>query len=328
MSTKTNDSVFPKGGFIKILRQRYFIDHSSDAKTFITEEYTLIGNRKDGVSNIILQFPNFLPNLVIYDSDGEELPIMPNSYTRLLIESWINEATGEQRERLIELFEQMQQQKTFLIWIKLPPNKVLKMNQVHIINLEYDAAKEKHEKEEIILDIFSPADHSVFYTIKKPDDYDFSEQIITVLDEKGNEKKLKNWKTKGREFLYVTETHDTLSITSKPTYNQPIKLHYSFKAQNHIIFFPISAAVLLSFFGVYLLMLQNCGPKCILYPLGEKSLLLLDYYVQIGIGIIAASLVLPRLITNSKIRHSMILVYFFPIGLAILLLIFESDWFS
>lgn len=323
MSVETKNSSFPLGNFITILRQRFFIDHSSEAKTFINEEYTIIANRPEGVTNIILQSTIFLPNLTVYDSDGETLPVMPNRYTRILIESWIEDATANEKQELTNLLQQMQQQRIFLLWIKLPPQKELKLHQVRTINLEYSAIKEKNNTDEITLDIFSPADHTVFYIIKKPEDYEFAKQEITTKDNAGKEIKLKSWKTKKQDLMYVSETFDTLSIASKPNMTQPIQLKYSFRSQWHIVSFPVSAMVLLTSFGLYLFVLQDCktDPTCIMHPLSENSLRLLDNSVNIVIGIIAASLVLPRLITNAKIRHSMLMLYFVPIAIAIAVLI-------
>jgi len=137
------------GKFVKILRQRYFIDHSSNAKTFLTEEYTLISNH-DKVSNIILQSNNFLPNLTVYDSDGEKLPVMSNQYTKALIEFWIDNAeTDDDRKLLSNLLAKIRNQEIFVIWVKLPPIKVLTKNQVKIINLEYGALKENRKDDEL-----------------------------------------------------------------------------------------------------------------------------------------------------------------------------------
>ena len=320
MSDEINSNSTIVGDLVEVVRQRFFIDHKSDAKTLINEEYTIISRFKS-VSNIILQVPNFLPNLTVYDSDGEELPVMSNPYTNALIDGWIEDSkTDEQKEQLTNLVEQIRRCEVFLIWIKLPPQKALVNNQVKIINLEYSSKKEKESSNEMTLTIFSPLSHIVFYIIRKPEDYDFDKQVLETINEQGKKVKLK-WK-KAEHFLHKTETFDALSITSNSKIDQPFILHYRFRPKIHIISVPLLALSVLIGASLYLLVQQNCvsDPKCI-DTLSQNTIDLLKIKFHIGGGIIAASLVLPRLTNNPSIRHSMLLLYFIPVGLAMLLFI-------
>lgn len=321
MSTSTNSNSYILGDLVEVVRQRFFIDHKSDAKTLINEEYTIISRFKS-VSNIILQIPNFLANLTVYDSDGEELPVMSNPYTNALIDTWIEdpETDEKQREQLTDLVEQIKSRQIFLIWIKLPPQKAMVENQVKVFTLEYSSKKEKQSSDEMTLTIFSPLSHRVFYIIRKPEDYDFATQVLETTNEQGKTVKLK-WK-KAEDFLHRTETFDALSITSRRQTDQPIILYYSFRPKIHIISVPVVSLLFLIGAAFYLFIQQNCAadPECV-DTLSQNTINLLKIKFQIGAGIIGASLILPRLITNPSIRHSMLLLYFIPVALAVLLFI-------
>ena len=323
MSSSVDNTFTDVGGLVEILRQRYFINHSSEAKTFINEEYTLM-SKGNAVTNIFLKVPNFLPNLRVYDSDGEELPVLPNTFTKTLIESLIDDYEEKKDEKmiskLVDLQNKLKAHDFFLIWIKLPEKKQLSKDEVRVINLEYNAALEKKEKF-IHLDIISPADHTVFYIIKNPEDHVLNTQEIRILDESGEHENLKSWNPDEQDIMYVTKTSDSLSITAKPTITTDLKLVYSFKPQAKIVTFPIIIIGLLSMSAFFLIMIQDCfsNPLCVL-PNEENMIKILDKKVEISVGIIAASLVIPGLIKNPEIRHSLKWGFFFPVFLALVAL--------
>ena len=250
---------------------------------------------------------------------GKNYPVMSNHYTKALMEFWIdNTKNEEERNSLKDLLRQMNNQDIFVLWIKLPPCKSLIKNQVKVINLEYGASKENRKDDEIILKMPSGESHSVFYTIKQPVDYDFKKQSIFTIDEKRNNIKIKSWKKTKQNLFYVNETQDSLSITSKPNSLNPIELHYKFKPKFKIISTPLTGIVFLISASIFLLILNDCQINgCIRLPIPENWFSILDRKLEISGAIIGASLVLPRLVTNSSIRHSMLFLYFIPIGLAI-----------
>lgn len=319
--SNSGDNTFTDvGGLVEILRQRYFINHSSEAKTFINEEYTLISKAK-AVTNIFLKVPDFLPNLRVYDSDGEDLPVLPNTFTRALIESLIDdyERKGDEEmvSRLMDLQNKLRAHDFFLIWIKLPEKKQLSKDEVRVINLEYNAVLEKKEKF-IHLNIISPADHSVFYIIKNPEDHTLDTQEIRILDESGKHENLKSWKPNKQDIMYVSKTSDSLSITAKPIITNDLELIYSFKPQAKIVTFPIIIILLLSMSAFFLIIIQDCftNPLCVL-PNEENMIQILNKKVEISVGIIAASLIIPGLIKNPEIRHSLKWGFFLPVILAL-----------
>ena len=330
MSQNSTTSTSALGDYVQILRQRYFVNHNPDAKTLLVEEYTIIGN-KNKVDNIILQSYDFLPNLTVYDSDGEELPIMPNNYTMILIESWIKQAIDEkQQNHLRRILKEIESKKLYLIWIKLPPGKKLKRNQSRVISLKYAAKKEKLKNKIIWLELFSNRNHSIFYIIKCPEDHFLSNRKIKFTQQNGKKQIRHGWKKHTQDSMYFTETNDSICITVKPNLKNQVVLLYKFDPAPHIIAFPVSVIVFLTLSSLYLVGLSSCpvssddmSTNCFLpeFLRPDDSSYLLSRSVDIGVAIIAASFVLPRLIRNAYIRHRMLLAYFVPVFFAVFLLI-------
>ena len=314
--------------YLEILRQRFFIDHSSKAKTFITEEYTIISHH-DNVKNIILQFPNFLPNLKVYDGKGHEITVMPNSYTRALIESWAEENTSEQNT-INHLIEQMNNHQVYIIWVKLNEEKALKNEETMILNFEYSAEKdekkqndnpkERRKPRDLIIKIY-PSLHSVFYIIKKPEDFDFYKRAIIWCDENHITHRIDNWSSDKQDLLYVTETTDSTSLTTKPENPYRIWLNYSFIPKNETIAIPSIAAFLLAGFAIYLWVMQQCDldPLCVT-TLDNNVKSILSKKLELGIFIITSSLILPRLVNNMVIRHRLLIAIGVPILFSVLMM--------
>lgn len=302
---------------IQILRQRIFINHSSTAKTFITEEYTVrsLGN---GVDNIFIEKDQFLPNLLIFDSDGEELPIIRNDFTLQLLENKKKTSQDEdEKNKYQEYIDNIKNKKVYMLWIKIPPNKKMIKNQLKIINLEYDAIKDRKPTKKIETVYKRSSLHSVFYIIKKPEDYDFSNKPhISLTDNNDKYSEFFNWNIKPGDPIYVTETYNSLSVTIIPDRTKSVYIAYSFSANKNIISFPLLAVGLLSLASVLLLILNNCSylNACGFLEI-HSARVLFDKKVEFLVGVMAASVVLPGLIRNDFIRNTY--KYFFLIPLVI-----------
>jgi hypothetical protein len=327
-SQNYNNTVSQTEEYLEILRQRFFIDHSSKAKTFVTEEYTIISHRND-ITNIILQFPNFLPNLKVYDGQGHEVTVMPNTYTRALIESWAEENSSEQSP-VNQLLEQMNNHYVYVIWVKLNEENTLMNNDTIILNFEYSAEKEEKKKNEnpkekrkprdLILKIY-PSRHSIFYIIKKPEDFDFYKRNIIWCDGNHVKHRINNWSRDKQDLLYVTETTDSISLTTKSENPHRIWLNYSFIPKTEIIAIPSIAAFLLAGFAIYLWMMQACSldPLCV-DTLDADIKSILGRRLEVGIFIITSSLILPRLVNNMVIRHRLLVAIGVPILFSVLMM--------
>jgi hypothetical protein len=338
----------------------FFLDHSPDAKTFVNDEYTLISNRED-LSNIFLQYPNFLPTLTVYDSDREELPLMPKNLTVALIEGEIDDANSDInikkneiqlisvitcdacKERkskeisniqneiseinseitgLTNILANLEEDKIHIIWIKLPNGKELGLGESKVLTLEYATPKE-NSNEDYKLDIFSPSKHHVYYTIKRPSDYVFASQKIFTENDKGKKIEKKSWKKDKQDLMYISETNDALTVTSKSDMQKPIELRYSFKPGNHIIAFPVVVLGILTAASFFLIYLGNCvEPQCTVPDLFNLDPHLLEKRLEISLSVIGAAFVLPRLIKNDFVRHNIAPWHLIPIGLTIFGLLF------
>jgi len=300
----------------KILRERIFVHHLPDAQKMITSEIT-INSKANNVKNIFFQFSNFLPNLTVFDESGDVLPIMPNDITRAAIMGWIEVSQGPEKERLCNLLDDIELQNVFVIWIKLPEKKTLFADSNMILKLEYDVEK-KHSELDITLAI-KPEPHNVFYTLTKPENYDFRKTDIIWFDEKG-EKQSVNWKDKFQKKLYCTKTHDGFTLTSKAEQKNTLILNYSFFPERTIILFPVLAVVFLFIFGSAFVSLQFCNLDE-LCSLGEINPKIFERSLEVGTFVITASLILPRLIHNHLIRNWIYLLISLPIipGMLILL---------
>lgn len=314
MSTGTISTI---GSEITVLRQRYFIDHTSNSQTFITVEYTMIANN-DGIDNIFIEVPRFLLNLKIYDADDEQLPLLPNDYTYALLEDRIQKLSGLRKDALQKYYEEIREHKKYLLWIKLPPLKKLVKNQLRIITLEYDAEKKRKPSKKLELDFPTNETHNVFYAIRKPEDFEFTNADIEIAEGSNKPKKYKGENNK-TDPIYVNTGFDSMVITKKYGITMPVKVRYSFQPDRNITAGPITLAALLSLVPLNIIISTICTGLCFKTPLPGTDVLI-QHKIEIGLGIVAASLVLPTLVNNQRIRDSLRTTFYFPIILAIMML--------
>ncbi|WP_101477874.1 hypothetical protein [Candidatus Nitrosotalea bavarica] len=309
---------------VDILRQRIFIDHSYKAKTFIKEEFTF-RTLFDVVTNVFIVQDHFMPNLHIYDSDGEELPLVSNEHTFALLTGRMRTAVGTERQAKEDFLQELRDKKKFILWIRIPTKKALTKNEFRIITLEYDAPKEKQKSNQITTEYKRNALHSVFYIIRKPEDYEFTRKPrIAWTDNKDDYKIFTDWEIKkdGTTPMYVNETSDTLSITIRPDVVKSMDISYSFRANKHVVFFPVLAATVLAIATIPLYFSHQCDwfNACgsTVPPTIQQ---LIDHRFDFAIGIIAASFVTAGLIRNEAIRHSHNILFIIPLALALISLI-------
>jgi len=305
------------GQAISILRQRFFIDHASHAKTSAVEEFTIQAN-ENNVRNILLIVPAYMINLAIYDSDKHELPIMSNTDTKNLVTSMIDEASGTTKTELLHIEQDMKDHLKYLLWMQLPESKKLLQNDLCIITLEYDYPKEKKKPKEFMLSFLHEANYVVMYSIRKPDDYEFKKNEITTNDEDGKELKFTGLDNAPENLIYVDHSVNTTNVTIKKDVPNPIQIFYSFKPSWDLIKFPllvlgvlwISSFALLVFES-YCLIYLDCDDK-----LWKGAKEIHQNTIQLGVAIIAASLVIPTFIHNQSIREDMTKYFLIPIILA------------
>lgn len=305
------------GGEASILRQRIFVNHTPKAQKMISEEFTINSNT-DNVSNIVLQFTKFLPNLTAYDESGDVLPLMTNELTRAMISDWGDRSSDEMRTELNQLLDEMESQSIYVVWIKLPTNKIMSKDSNMVLKLEYDVEINNDGRNLTIL--ISSVSHNVFYTLTKPEDYNFQTTQIIWYDNKDKMQSIDSWDKDRQDKLYSNKTHDAITLTSKPEIKQALILNYSFFPKKSIIILPVIGVMFLISFSSYFLSLQLChvDEHCILVITKTK---MMEKSLEIGIFIITASLVLPRLVHNHLIRYGVLLAITIPIALGVIIVL-------
>jgi len=321
-STTSNPMTFGKE--IEIIRQRFFIDYTSNSK-FYSEEYTMMCKtvNEKGIDNIFIKSPKLLPNLKIYDYDGAELALVINKLTKALITNLIKHTeTGKTKDELEKLLKDMVEQKIFLLWIKLPSAKRFQRNECRVITLEYDAVKEDVSTNEQVLE-FHSSPHEVFYVVKQPQDYEFDKEEIEIYEEDGTKLKdqRKKWDKKPRkgDAFYFNENRDSISIRISPNVTDQIKFTYSFKPTESVTYFPMFTLLILSAASILLFVSSQHFVNICSQPKNCTELLttIKTAHIEIAIGIILGALALPNLIKNHYIRHSLTKYFIFPIVVAI-----------
>jgi len=309
------------GSEITVIRQRYFLDHTSNSQTFITDEYTIIANNAD-IDNIFIEVPRFLLNLKIYDMDGQELSLLPNDYTYALIEDRIEKLNyqirKEEETQLTKYYEDLRNHTKYLLWIKLPPSKKLLKNEIRNITLKYDAERKKKPSQKFELDFPNVETHNVFYAIRKPDDFMFTNARIEITHGSDKPKKYKGGNNKN-DPIYVNKGFDSMVITKKSETTMPIKVRYSFQPDKNITAGPMTIAGWLSLLPLYAIFSVVCPGLCFKNP-PPGAEFFIQHKLELGLGIITASLVLPTLVNNQVIRNSLRSVIYLPIILAIVML--------
>lgn len=323
MSTSVSSPV-TFGTEITVIRQRFFVDYTSESKKIFTEEYTLMCKtiNKNGIDNIFIKSSKLLPNLKIYDSDGTNLALVTNILTRALINNLIRYSTKDSvKKELQNLLKDIDDRKIFLLWIKLPHLKRFHTNESRVIFLEYEATKEETKIKDRVLE-FHSAPHEVFYVVTPPNDYEFDKEEIEYYD---SEKKIfvkqkENWISNKGDPYFFNENQDSVTIRIRPNTQQNILFTYSFKPKKSIIAFPyialglLASAAFLIAFSKFDLFMDVCH-SINLCNFGNPFA---DRQIQYELGIITASLVVPRLIQNTEIRHSLRRLYLIPIAIGII----------
>lgn len=321
----TNSSVI--GSEVEIVRQRFFIDYTTKTNAYFSEEYTFLcrANKYKKIENIILTTPVFLPNLKIYDYDGSLLPLANNELTKGLFEDALENSTDEdEKESVKKLLDDMKHNRIFVLWIKLPRLNPLFGQGMRVIRLEYDARKEEVKDGEIELQFRSESPHDVFYIIKRPIDYDLTIKKITLVDDGEKHVYNENLNNEGKKIINPNENHDSISIYLKPNVKAQMSITYEFKPKKNIISFTRMILIFLAYVPSQLFIFHLCSLNltCNSY-LPSNIAHLLDKDVEIGVGVIGASIVIAGLINNSDIRGSLKWWYLAPVVITIIFLIFK-----
>jgi len=321
--TNTISSGDIMGTEIEIIRKRYFIDYTSKSEKHFSDEYTLycISDNEEGVDNIFLKIPLVLPNLRIFDADGEELPLITNKLLVALLNKNIKDATNDAvKTRLSKILDDVDTRKYFVLWIKIPSSKRMHKGDAKVITLEYDAKQDDLNADTHIQELKSEQ-YEVFYVIKPPQDYEITNTDFLIYDSNGNKLKRheKVWENKKGEPIYFDDKHRIISIRVRPEIIDEIIISYSFKAQRSIVSLPNITLYFLILSSVCTFILNSIFTELFNICWGFLCVNLENIHAknaEINIGIIGSSLIIAGLIHNHNIRDSIKWKFFIPIIIA------------
>lgn len=329
--TNSNSGVI--GTEVEIIRQRFFIDYTTKTQRHFAEEYTFycITDNEEGIDNIFLKIPHILPNLRVFDSDGEELPLITNTLLNALLTKRIREAADDKTKTELQQFQKdIDERKYFVLWIKLPSSKKLHRGEAKVITLEYDVPQVALSEKTHVQELHSEK-YEVFYVITPPEDYEITNTNFLIYASDGTELKRheKQWLNKKGDPIYFDDKHRSISIRVKPQIDDQIVFSYSFKAHASILQLPkitlgflIAASASLfvpNLLGYNKDTVISCTKMTFCFDLTQ----LYSKQAEISIGIIGASLVIAGLIHNQDIRDSIKWQFFIPIGVSIISLVLK-----
>jgi len=147
---------------MKILRIRFFFDHSSPFKRIISEEITIYNDSTENVDKLIIPLSEFRMGLKIYDADNYELPYLPKEFIDRKLRDIIDDP--EKIESISPFFKDKA-----ILWISLPNDRKIKPNESRILKLVYHDSKNIPSK---ILSIFNIPFYREFKDVNKAEDYD------------------------------------------------------------------------------------------------------------------------------------------------------------
>lgn len=122
---------------LRTIRERIFINHTTAEQREITEEITLLNLSDQSIPSIFLFRDEFMTGLRILDETDKDLVLYPNDLTRQLIMLYARSEPAD--GNLHKLLQRMESEndKVYVLWIRLPEGEEIKPNQSKIIKLSY-----------------------------------------------------------------------------------------------------------------------------------------------------------------------------------------------
>lgn len=287
------------------MRERIFVYHAPSAQLNLVHEYT-VGSKIDDLTNLFLLVEDFLPNLVVKDGNNNVLPVMPAPHVKKLLKWGISSTSDLEREKLDHIQSGISSNKLRLIWVKIPNKLAMMRGEIRVITLTYSAYKQRHHwwnfltSSKFVIRIKNKH-YPLYYSLQIPKDYDFNQG--RYLTGTGTE-----MTGVPPDQIRVSDTHDSRLYKMSVSSYKPFKLIYSFKPATQTYAASLLGLVTLSsmgfimwFYGHIMISYDQA-----LHDLYQKN-------VEIGIFLIAGSLVLPQLTSNDSIRSSFLLLYALPI---------------
>ena len=305
----------PELSGIKIMRMWYTMTHNHRQIAKIDSAYTVrcMGSHAE---NLFLVLDDFLPNLKVVDSTGEEYPVMTKEdIDRMLALKRANNPKLDKVARKIE------QGSAVLLWIRFPPNRVMKREETRMIHLLYERREENvlpwHVRLKQTIRVLwtlkkpdtgciklriTPRSFRVFWTFKKPDDYKLADKMCAF---NTPDKTIKKPWDKMLDVAHHDRTPDSETLMIRSSLDAVIS--YRLKPKTSVVLFPRITFGLLLALSSSLLFLRFVGWD------GLDELLERD--VELALFAASSSVVASRLIRNVEIRHGHMVWFLASIGL-------------
>jgi hypothetical protein len=118
---------------LRIIRERILISHTPTYHRDITVEITLSNESEGIIPSIFIERKKFMPGLKIMDETNQELVFYTNEYTRKLFEKVAKDDPSPDAEYK----KVLENKESFVLWIRLPKEKIIQANEAKIIKLFY-----------------------------------------------------------------------------------------------------------------------------------------------------------------------------------------------
>lgn len=159
---------------MRVVRSRFFFNHSSPSERSITEEVTLYNDSNEPAGFVIISLPDFREGLRVLDFDDSDLAFYPKDVIRKEI------AELEKSDKV--LFDRIDfaLKNKHLLWIAFPEGKSIRSNELRVIKLVY------HDKDDVkyVSTFFNvpqfiqtkqklpTENYDTFYFVKAPTNYE------------------------------------------------------------------------------------------------------------------------------------------------------------
>ncbi len=301
-------SIIEINSMMEVLRERFFISHDHEKQHNIAREYTIRSKKEKGVlTNLIFLSDEFLPNLIVEDDVGKMLSVMPTAYVKTLLNMYLKKSSGIEREKLQILISKIQKNKLYLVWVKIPQSCGLIKNEIRNIVLRHSInSKNNSDKNNLTMSVKNKS-YPLYYTLYAPNDFDFKKTLYSI-----EKNKVLISTAICPDYVEEFETYNSKLFRINSELESSFEIIYAFK--------PTPQATVASRFGFTILSCFGILMIYALYTFEISNFHFLQKHVEIGIFIIAGSLLLPQLTNNDSIRSRFISLYLFPILLGVIVL--------
>lgn len=289
---------------MEMIRQRSFIKHSSKHQRSVTIEYTIRSNKED-LNNIFLIFNEFLPSLIIRDQHNTVLPLMPSKDLKILYKMMINDPDGKEKKLLKQRLEKICNNKEHVIWFSLK-QMPMQENEIRTFTLTYIPENQHKDNSYMKIKIEKQA-YPVYYSLFSPKNFDFVNSKYIYKKNNKTKKELKP-----PPFVKSFSGSQTLSLRITESEHDFI-LMYRLRVHKSAELLTAVGALLLMGLSTMFLVLQSWNNPAVQDILAKNT--------EIGLFVMGASLILPKLQNDDEVRRRLIKYYIAPFVLGVIILL-------